>query len=125
MGDNHPNVTPLRQYRDKMGHGLVNAAALLAKIDGTDAPVMSFPNVTLMAGTDRQISPVIYFENGNALTYTVEVADQNVASAKVEDGKIVITGKAAGQTEAVIRGGNQEQRFVISVRKDNNGNSWL
>ena len=125
MGDNHPNITPLRQYKGKMGHGLVNAAALLAEIDGTEAPLMSFPNVTLMAGSDRQISPAIYFENGNALTYTVSVEDQNVASATVEGGKVVITGKAAGQTEAVIRGGNQEQKFVISVRKDNNGNSWL
>ncbi len=125
MGDNHPNVTPLRQYRDKMGHGLVNAAALLAKIDGTDAPVMSFPNVTLAEGKDRQISPAIYFENGNSLTYTVTVQNQSVATAKVENGKVVISGKTVGQTTAVIKGGSVEQKFTISVRKSDTGNGWL
>ena len=125
MGDNHPNLTPLKPYKGQMGSGVVNAAALLAAIDGTDAPVMTFPNVTLAVGSERAINPAIYFENGSALTYTVSVADQSVASAMVENDKVLITAKTVGQTTAVVKGGQTEQKFVITVRNTYNGNGWL
>ena len=125
LGDNHPNLTPLKPYKGQMGAGVVNADALLAAIDGTEAAVMSFPNVTLAEGADRQISPAIYFENGNSLTYTVTVQNQSVAAAKVENGKVVISGKAAGQTAAIVKGGSVEQKFVITVRKSDTANGWL
>lgn len=125
MGDNHPNLTPLQPYKGKMGAGLVNAEALLAAIDGTEAPVMTFPNVTLAEGTSRQLSPAIYFEDGNTLTYTVTVENENVATAKVENGKVVISGKTAGQTSAVVKGGAKEQKFIITVRTSETGNGWL
>ena len=125
MGTNHANLTPLKQYKGKMGAGMADAAALLAAIDGTEAPEMTFPNVTLAEGAVRQISPAIYFENGSKLTYTVTVADQSVATAKVENGKVVISAKAVGQTSAVVKGGSVEQKFVISVRKSDTGNGWL
>lgn len=125
LGDNHPNLTPLKPYKGQMGAGVVNADALLAAIDGTEAAVMSFPNVTLAEGADRKISPAIYFENGNSLTYTVTVQNQSVATAKVENGKVVISGKAAGQTAAVVKGGSVEQKFVITVRKSDTANGWL
>ena len=125
MGTNHANLTPLKQYKGKMGAGMVDAAALLAAIDGTEAPAMTFPNVTLAEGAARQISPAIYFENGSKLTYTVTVADQSVATATVENGKVVISAKSVGQTTAVVKGGSVEQKFVISVRKSDTGNGWL
>ena len=125
MGDNHPNLTPLNQYKGKMGAGVANAAALLAAIDGTDAPTMTFPNVTLAEGAERTINPALYFENGKALTYTVSVENQAVAAAKVEGGKVVITGLTVGQTAAVVKAGSKEQKFVITVRKTDTGNSWL
>lgn len=86
---------------------------------------MRFPNVTLAEGAARQISPAIYFENGSKLTYTATVADQSVATATVENGKVVISAKAVGQTTAVVKGGSVEQKFVISVRKSDTGNGWL
>ena len=125
MGDNHPNLTPLKPYKGQMGAGVANAAALLAAIDGTDAPVMTFPNITLAVDAERAINPAIYFENGSSLTYTVTVADQSVATAVVENDKVVISAKAAGQTSAVIKGGQTEQKFVITVRNSYKGNGWL
>ena len=125
MGDNHPNLTPLKPYKGKMGAGVANAEALLAAIDGTQAAPMTFPNVTLTVGADRQVNPAIYFENGTSLTYNVSIADQSVAAAKVENGKVVISAKAVGQTTAVIKGGSEEQKFVITVRNTNSGNGWL
>lgn len=125
MGDNHPNLTPLKPYKGQMGTGVANAEALLAAIDGTEAAPMTFPNVTLTVGTDRQVNPAIYFENGTSLTYNVSIADQSVAAAKVENGKVVISAKAVGQTTAVIKGGSEEQKFVITVRNINSGNGWL
>ena len=125
LGDNHPNLTPLKPYKGQMGAGVANAEALLAAIDGTEAPVMTFPNVTLAEGVVRSINPAIYFDNGSTLTYNVTVADQSVATAKVENGKVVITANAAGQTTAVVKAGSTEQKFVITVRKSDTGKGWL
>ena len=95
-----------------MGTGVANAEALLAAIDGTEAAPMTFPNVTLTVGADRQVNPAIYFENGTSLTYNVSIADQSVAAAKVENGKVVISAKTVGQTTAVIKGGSEEQKNI-------------
>lgn len=125
MGDNHPNLTPLKPYKGQMGAGVANAEALLAAIDGTVAAPMTFPNVTVAVGADRKINAAIYFDDGHSLTYSVTIADQSVATAKVDNGYVVISAKAVGQTTAVIRGGSVEQKFVISVRNTNSGNGWL
>lgn len=124
MGDNHPNLTPLQPYKGKMGAGVANAEALLAAIDGTQAAPMTFPNVTLAVDAVRQINALIYFEKNAALS-TVTVDDQSVATARIEGNNVVITGKAAGQTTAVVKAGSVEQKFVISVRNRNSGNGWL
>ena len=125
LGDNHSNLTPLKPYKGQMGAGIANAEALLAAIDGTQAPAMTFPNVTLAVDAERAINPAIYFENGKSLSYTVIVNDASVATVKVENGKVVISAKAVGQTTAVIKGGSVEQKFVITVRNTNLGNGWL
>ena len=125
LGDNHANLTPLKPYKGQMGAGVANAEALLAAIDGAEAPRMTFPNVTLAESAVRTINPAIYFDNGKALSYSVTVADQSVATTKVENGKVVITANAVGQTTAVVKGGASEQKFVISVRKSDTGKGWL
>ena len=125
MGTNHANLTPLNSYRGKMGAGLVDAAALLAKIDGTEAPLMTFPNVTVGVNALKAVAPAMYFENGKSLTYSVTVENTAIATAVVENGKVVIKGIAAGQTTAVVKAGSSEQKFVISVRNANSGNGWL
>ena len=125
LGLNHADKMQLPSYKGKMGAGVANAEALLAAIDGADAPKMTFPNVTLAVGAERAINPAIYFDNGSALSYTVTVGDQSVAAAMVENRKVVITAKAVGQTTAVVKGGQTEQKFVITVRNTHNGNGWL
>ena len=125
LGDNHPNLTPLKPYKGQMGAGVANAEALLAAIDGAEAPRMTFPNVTLAESAARTINPAIYFDNGKALSYTVTVADQSVATAKVENGKVIITANSVGQTTAVVKGGSTEQKFVITVRNSDTGKGWL
>ena len=124
MGTNHANLTPLNSYRGKMGAGLVDAAALLAKIDGTEAPLMTFPNVTVGVNALKAVAPAMYFENGKSLTYSVTVENTAIATAVVENGKVVIKGIAAGQTTAVVKAGSSEQKFVISVREET-GKGWL
>ena len=125
LGDNHPNLTPLKPYKGQMGAGVANAEALLAAIDGAEAPRMTFPNVTLAESAARTINPAIYFDNGKALSYTVTVADQSVATAKVENDKVIITANSVGQTTAVVKGGSTEQKFVITVRNSDTGKGWL
>ena len=125
LGDNHANLTPLKPYKGQMGAGVANAEALLAAIDGAEAPRMTFPNVTLAESAVRTINPAIYFDNGKALSYSVTVADQSVATAKVENGKVVITANSVGQTTAVVKGGSTEQKFVITVRNTDTGKGWL
>lgn len=124
MGDNHPNLTPLKPYKGKMGAGVVNAEALLAAIDGTKAAPMTFPNVTLSVDAVRQVNAAIYFEKASALS-SVTVDNQSIATARIDGNKVVITGKTAGQTTAVVKAGSVEQKFVISVRNTDLGNGWL
>ena len=104
---------------------VANAEALLAAIDGAEAPRMTFPNVTLAESATRTINAAIYFDNGKALSYTVTVADQSVATAKVENDKVIITANSVGQTTAVVKGGSTEQKFVITVRNSDTGKGWL
>ena len=125
MGKNHPSVMAMSGYKGKMGNGYVNAGALLDAIDNAAAPVMTFPNVTVATGAEKAINPAMYFDKGNTLTYTVSVENAEIAEAKVVSGKVVITGKTAGQTNAVIKGGSTEQKFVITVRSTYSGNGWL
>jgi subtilisin family serine protease len=124
MGDNHPNLTPLKPYKDKMGAGVANAEALLAAIDGAEAAPMTFPNVTLSLDAVREINAAIYFEKGVSVG-SVTVENQSVATATLEGNKVVITGKAVGQTAAVVKAGAVEQKFVITVRNTHSGNGWL
>jgi len=124
---NHPSLIDLASYRKKMGTGLVNAEALLNAIDGEDVgKPMTFPNVLISAGSSRIIDPAIYFENGKSLEYTASSSNAEVAEVKVADGKVHICAKAKGQTAAVVKGGDKEQHFVITVKSAGSAdNSWL
>ena len=122
LGLNHPSLINLNNYKNKMGAGLVNAAELLAKIDGSDVPVMTFPNVLISLEESRTIDPSIYFENGTGLEYTASSSDSGVAEVNVVEGKVVITGKNIGQTNAQVSAGGKTQNFVVTV---NRGGGWL
>ena len=122
LGKNHPSLIDLNAYKNKMGAGLVNAEELLASIDGSDVPVMTFPNVMISLDATRTIDPSVYFENGAGLVYTASSSNSGIADVRVVDGKVVITGKVVGQTTAQVSAGGQTQKFVVTV---NRGGGWL
>ncbi len=124
LGKNHPSLIDLSSYRKKMGHGLVNAAALLAAIDDSDAPAMTFPNVTVAVGAERKIDMSLYLDDVSAPVLTV--SDPDVFGYDI-DGKILtITGTTAGQTKVEIKADGQTQNFVVTVRGESySGNGWL
>lgn len=124
LGTNHPSIINLDAYGKKMGAGLVNAEALLARIDGSDVPAMVFPNVRIALNARREIDPSVYFENGRTLTYTSGSDDPEIAEVTVVDGMVVIEAKGKGQTMAYVRAGDAVQNFVVTVNS-NSGNGWL
>ncbi|MBQ8483584.1 MAG: pilus assembly protein N-terminal domain-containing protein, partial [Bacteroidales bacterium] len=82
---------------------------------------MTFPNLYVAAGGQVTADPSMYMDG---TSFSVTVADQSVATASVEDGKIIVRGLKTGQTEATVTG-SRTDRFVITVRETANGNGWL
>ena len=64
----------------------------------------------------------MYMSEGNG--FTVQVEDESVATAVLEDGKMIIKGLKKGQTKAVLKG-EREDHFIITVKDSANGNGWL
>lgn len=110
----------LRPFKGGMGHGQVNAYALLKAIEGAGVD-MTFPNIYVQEGGQVTVLPSIYMDGD---TFTVSVADNSIATASIVDGRMVIKGIKAGQTEASVTG-TRTDRFVITVREGANGNGWL
>jgi hypothetical protein len=54
----------------------------------------------------------------------VNVTDPTVATAEIKDGKMIVSGLKAGQTQASVTGARTDS-FVITVRESANGNGWL
>ena len=67
------------------------------------------------------VSPSMYMDGSS---FSVTVKNQDVAEAVVKDGKVVVKGLKAGQTEASVTG-SRTDNFVITVREGANGNGWL
>ena len=107
-------------FKGGMGHGQVNAYALLKAIEGSGVE-MTFPNLYVAAGGQMTVDPSMYMDG---TSFSVTVADQSVATASVEGGKIIVKGLKTGQTEATVTG-SRTDRFVITVRETANGNGWL
>lgn len=110
----------LNDFNGKMGHGQVDAYALLKAIEGSGVD-MTFPNVFVPLGKQVTMSPSVYMEG---TSFTVDVTDESIATASLKDGKIIFTGLKEGQTEAVVKGARTD-RFIITVRDGANGNGWL
>ena len=110
----------MKDFKGGMGHGQINAYALLKAVEGAGAE-MTFPNLYVAVGGQTTVSPSMYME-GNA--FTVSVADSSVATAEVVNGMVVVKGLKAGQTTASITG-SRTDKFVITVRENANGNGWL
>ena len=110
----------MNAFRGKMGSGQVNAYGLLKAIEGSGVD-MTFPNLYVAVGGQTTAVPSMYMD-GNSFTVTVN--DSSVATAEIVDGKMIVKGLKAGQTEASVTG-SRTDKFVITVREGANGNGWL
>lgn len=107
-------------FRGKMGSGQVNAYGLLKAIEGSGVD-MTFPNLYVAVGGQTTAVPSMYMDGKS---FTVTVNDSSVATAQIVDGKMIVKGLKAGQTEASVTG-SRTDKFVITVREGANGNGWL
>ena len=108
------------EYKGKMGHGQVNAYALLKAIEGAGTE-MTFPNLFVAVDGQKTVDPSVYMAG---TSFTVDVEDTSVATAQMIGGKLVVKGLKEGQTEASITG-SRTDKFVITVRNGAAGNGWL
>ncbi len=121
----HPRQMLLSDFRGKMGSGQVNAFKLLKAIEGSGVP-LAFPHLYVPLNGSVTAIPARYFEGGEQLAYTVTIADTTVASATIENGKLIVRGLKAGSTAASIDASNgRKQKFNIVVRAGADGNGWL
>ena len=125
VGLNQKMQMTLGNYRNKMGAGQVNAERLLKAIEGKGRPI-EFPNLYVALDGEVTVIPANYFKNGEALTYTVQIADATIASAALEGAKLKVRGLQAGATQATITASDgMTQSFVITVRKGASDKGWL
>ena len=110
----------MNDFRGKMGHGQINAYALLKAVEGAGVD-MTFPNLYVAVGGQTVAVPSMYMDGSS---FTVSVSDTSVATAQIVDGKMIVKGLKAGQTEASVTG-SRTDKFVITVRESASGNGWL
>ena len=112
----------MNAFKGGMGHGQVNADNLLKAIEGGGVE-MVFPNLYVSVGGQTTVLPSMYMDGSE---FTVNVTDPAVATAEIKDGKMIVTGLKAGQTQASVTGARTDSySFVITVRESANGNGWL
>ena len=122
LGDSSPTMSlDMKNFKGGMGHGQINAYRLLKAVEGSGVE-MTFPNIYVAEGDQTTALPLMYMSEGNG--FTVQVEDESVATAVLEDGKMIIKGLKKGQTKAVLKG-EREDHFVITVKESANGNGWL
>lgn len=125
VGPIQPMQMNLADYAGKMGSGQVNAAALLAAMEGAGVE-MRFPNLTLTEGEKVALNPARYFAEGETLTYNVTIADTTIATCTAQDSMLLFEGLQSGSTTATVKGSNGVQfDFGITVRKSAGGAGWL
>ena len=123
LQQNQPQTFNLNDYKGKMGEGQVDTYAFLQAIAGAGVE-MTFPNLYIALGGQVRIAPAMYFKNGK--TFSVTIADGEVAVYADEGDTIVFLGEKEGQTSAVIKSDSGESfEFTITVRNRANGNGWL
>ncbi len=125
IGPIQPMLLEMAPFAGEMGAGQVNADAFLTAIAGAGME-MRFPNLSLTEGETISTLPARYFVEGERLTYTVTIAEAEIAVSKVEGDKILFTGLKSGATTAQIKASNGElHTFNITVRKRSSGNGWM
>ena len=125
IGPQQPMTINLASYKGKMGSGQVNAAALLAAIEGAGVE-MHFPNLYISTGDSVAVAPSLYFVGGDDMSYEVTIANTEIASCSKQGNKYIFKGLADGVTTAQVKASNGEiHSFNITVRKSANNNGWL
>lgn len=124
----HPTLVDISYYRGKMGSGVSDAKILLDNIekDGVGAYLV-LPNVYVATDGTQTISLTNCFKEGEIATFQASSANPEIATVRVEGGKLVVEGKKTGRCNFTVtssRGGNETQTAVITVREKTNG-SWL
>ena len=111
----------LESYRGKMGR-LIDAGSLLKAIDGSGRD-MRLPNlVVAVEGCVTLNLADIFTTKGQS----VEVANEAIATAKLNDNSLIITGISEGQTLlTLICEDGTTHNSTITVRKETNDNGWL
>lgn len=113
----------LVERKGKMGR-LVDAGALLKAI-GNHGSDMIVPNVYLATGKSTSIDLARYFIDGESLSYSCTVADENIATISVDKTILTVNGVADGSTTVTIQAGSKSQTITITVRKNAGENGWL
>lgn len=110
----------MNDFRGGMGTGQVNAYGLLKAVEESGVD-MTFPNLYVAVGGQTTAIPSMYMDGSS---FSVSVSDTSVAVAEIVDGKMIVKGLKAGQTEASVTG-SRTDKFIITVREGANGNGWL
>lgn len=123
VGPIQPMQINMADYRGGMG-GQVNAEAFLAAIEGAGVD-MRFPNIYVATDREMAVAPARYFKGDNQ-TFTVNIADTEVASVTKSGAMLLFKGLKSGSTAATITAsGGSSQTFTITVRRGANDNGWL
>ncbi|MGL4519037.1 MAG: S8 family serine peptidase [Phocaeicola sp.] len=113
-------------YRGKMGHGLIDAGALLARIGGGAGIDMRVPNTTVSLNGTVTVDFAPYFLAGEGLTYTATIGDESVATITVSGTTATVTGVKTGSVKATVTASNGKvQEFIITVRNQAGNNGWM
>ena len=115
--------TELSKYRGKMGR-LVNAGALLSAIEGAGNE-MKLPNIYLAPGEKHTIELARYFVGGEKLSYSAKVADETIATVRVEGTVMTVDGVAEGFTTIKVSVDGEEHDVYVTVRNGANSNGWM
>jgi len=116
----------LSNYKGKMGHGLIDAGALLTKIGGGAGVAMRVPNTTVSVKGTAKLNFAPYFMAGEGLSYTCKIADTSFATVAVSGTSATFTGVKTGSVKATVTASNgKSQEFIITVRNQAGNNGWM
>ena len=115
--------TELSKYKGKMGR-LVNAAGLLNAIKESGSE-MRLPNVYVAPGESTVIDLARFFIDGEALVYSVEVADAGIAEASVKDTYMTVKGVSVGFTVIDVTVDGKVHSIMVTVRNGAGNNGWM
>ena len=115
--------TELSKYKGKMGR-LVNAAGLLNAIKESGSE-MRLPNVYVAPGESTVIDLARFFIDGEALVYSVEVADAGIAEASVTDTYMTVKGVSVGFTVIDVTVDGKVHSIMVTVRNGAGSNGWM